>query len=251
MTTRPPSRLPERRPAGRPPTLPDDERRARIHAAAETLFVEKGYAATSMDDVARACGMSKKTIYRLFDHKQSLFAAIVDEAIDGLPAHDLGEDASRLDGAALLGRVLLDLATMLLHPRRMAIARLVVAEGPQAPELAESLEARGIVRADAVLADALAALHRRGLIAGPVDDELRDILLGAVVGDLAFMVMAGLAAPPAADVLEARVARVLALVGPALFGRSRTRAGGAVRWRVRASRGRAPAPPGSPAPRGS
>lgn len=221
MTSEPPSRLLERRPAGRPRTLPDDERRTRILAAAEDLFIGKGYAATGMDDVARACGMSKKTIYRLFDHKQALFAAIVDAALDGLPAQDLAEDAPCLDAEALLRRVLLDLATMLLHPRRMALARLVIAEAPQAPELARSLEARGIVRAEAVLADALAALDRRGLIAGPVDGELRDVLLGAVLGDLAFMAMAGIAAPPTAAALEARVARVLALVGPALFGTGR------------------------------
>jgi len=217
MTRDPPSHLLERRAAGRPRTLSDDARRARIRAAAEDLFVDKGYAATSMDDVARACGMSKKTIYRLFDHKQTLFAAIVDAAIDDLPDHELAGDEAGPDGAAFLGRVLTDLATMLLHPRRMALARLVIAEGPQSPELAQSLEAHGIARADAVLSDALAALDARGAIVGPADPDLRDVLLSAVVGDMALMAMVGVAPLPTPADVERRVARVLALVGPALF----------------------------------
>ena len=55
---------------GRPRLLDETTRRDRLVAAAEHVFVEMGYGAASMDDIARRAGMSKKTIYQVFETKQ-------------------------------------------------------------------------------------------------------------------------------------------------------------------------------------
>ena len=55
-------------------------RRERLIAAAEHVFVEMGYGAASMDGIARRAGMSKKTIYQVFETKQDLFAAVIESA---------------------------------------------------------------------------------------------------------------------------------------------------------------------------
>ena len=49
------------------------ERPAELLAAALELFVEHGYAATRLEDVARAAGVSKGTLYLYFDSKEALF----------------------------------------------------------------------------------------------------------------------------------------------------------------------------------
>ena len=48
-------------------------------AAALDLFVERGYAATRLDDVAARGGVSKGTLYLYFDNKEELFKAVVRE----------------------------------------------------------------------------------------------------------------------------------------------------------------------------
>ena len=52
--------------------------RERILQRAEELFLQGGYAAVSIRDIARACGMSNAAIYHHFAGKEALFLAILD-----------------------------------------------------------------------------------------------------------------------------------------------------------------------------
>lgn len=52
-------------------------RRDAIVAAAETLFVEKGFDAASMDEVAKRAEFTKRTLYQYFPSKEDLYAAAV------------------------------------------------------------------------------------------------------------------------------------------------------------------------------
>ena len=67
---------------GRPCQIAEPERRQLLLDAAESVFVELGYSSASMDDIAHRAGMSKKTLYRLFETKEALFAAVIGSAID-------------------------------------------------------------------------------------------------------------------------------------------------------------------------
>ncbi len=58
-----------------------DARPAELAAAALALFVEKGFAATRLDDVASRAGVSKGTLYLYFDSKEALFRAVIEESI--------------------------------------------------------------------------------------------------------------------------------------------------------------------------
>ncbi len=58
--------------------------RDRIQAAAITLFTRKGFAATSVQDIAGKAGISTGLMYRHYRTKDDLFGAIVDQAADGL-----------------------------------------------------------------------------------------------------------------------------------------------------------------------
>jgi len=50
-------------------------------AAALSLFVEKGFAATRLDEVAARAGVSKGTLYLYYDSKEALFIAVIREGI--------------------------------------------------------------------------------------------------------------------------------------------------------------------------
>lgn len=60
-----------------------DERRKEILEAALAAFLETGFDKTSMDDVVRATGLSKGTIYWYFKNKQELYVALMEYVIDG------------------------------------------------------------------------------------------------------------------------------------------------------------------------
>src|SRR2546430_3104690 len=58
-----------------------EARPGEIVAAALELFVERGFAATKLADVARRAGVTKGTVYLYFDGKEALFKAVVRETI--------------------------------------------------------------------------------------------------------------------------------------------------------------------------
>src|SRR5688572_19924293 len=59
------------------------ETRRRIRTAAEALFVERGWSSTSMDDIAKAAGVSRQTVFTAFGSKAGLLKEVCDVALAG------------------------------------------------------------------------------------------------------------------------------------------------------------------------
>src|ERR1700684_4437387 len=57
----------------------DGAKRRQIVEGARSIFLAQGFDAASMNDIARASGVSKGTLYVYFENKEQLFAAIVQE----------------------------------------------------------------------------------------------------------------------------------------------------------------------------
>lgn len=71
--------------ATRPRQLLDrSARRETILYGAAAAFASKGYAATSMEDVAAAAGITKLIVYRHFESKEALYAAVLERVADQL-----------------------------------------------------------------------------------------------------------------------------------------------------------------------
>jgi AcrR family transcriptional regulator len=64
--------------------LTAEQRRAAILAAALAVFADNGYHSSSIDDIARAAGISKALIYEHFESKQELYASLLDQEADEL-----------------------------------------------------------------------------------------------------------------------------------------------------------------------
>jgi AcrR family transcriptional regulator len=65
--------------------LPPAERRELILESAGRLFGERGYAHTSLDEIAAAAGVTKPILYRHFDSKKALYLALLERHRDDLP----------------------------------------------------------------------------------------------------------------------------------------------------------------------
>src|ERR1700716_3091160 len=72
----------DRRLRGRPQVRPDCDTRQVIYEAARHEFSNNGYAATSIESVARRAGVSTKTLYRLIPNKAALFEGMVSDRLD-------------------------------------------------------------------------------------------------------------------------------------------------------------------------
>ena len=68
------------------------KRSAIVHAARK-LFLEGGYAKTSMDGIADAAGVGIKTVYRHFENKDDLFSAVMRAACDPSTFDELSGEA--------------------------------------------------------------------------------------------------------------------------------------------------------------
>ncbi|MGH3711093.1 MAG: TetR/AcrR family transcriptional regulator [Pseudonocardiaceae bacterium] len=64
--------------------MPRDERRAQLLAAATDVFVNNGYYATVMDDIAERAGVSKPVLYQHFPSKLELYLALLERHTDEL-----------------------------------------------------------------------------------------------------------------------------------------------------------------------
>lgn len=69
--------------------LPAAERRAQIERCAAELFAQHGYADTTMEAIATAAGVTKPMLYRHFESKRELFAALIERRRDELAAAPL------------------------------------------------------------------------------------------------------------------------------------------------------------------
>src|SRR6188508_974954 len=64
--------------------MPRSERRAQQLEAAQAVFVQSGYHAAAMDDIADRAGVSKPVLYQHFPGKLELYLALLDTHCDGL-----------------------------------------------------------------------------------------------------------------------------------------------------------------------
>jgi AcrR family transcriptional regulator len=107
-----------------------------IVAVATRLFLEKGYDATSMEEVAAAMGVSKPTIYEDFNGKQVLLEAVVDHAIK---AYDMSWLDAALRDAMPFDAFVDRLADEVWMGRGASanppILQLLLREGPRSPAL--------------------------------------------------------------------------------------------------------------------
>jgi AcrR family transcriptional regulator len=79
-----------------------DDQREMILAQAAQLFARRGYSATSMNQVAEACGLSKATLYHYYRDKYSLLVSIADDHVSRLAALVEDEATLKLEGEARL-----------------------------------------------------------------------------------------------------------------------------------------------------
>ena len=142
---------------------PEDEsaKRRQIVEGARGVFLAQGFDAASMNDIARAAGVSKGTLYVYFKHKEDLFEAIVEQECDAQAEGIFDLDPQDHDVGAVLKRVGIAYVKFLCRPEKASAIRTVIAIADRMPEVGrkfyEAGPAVGIARLSAYLTAQAAA----------------------------------------------------------------------------------------------
>lgn len=124
------------RPGGRPPACEIEERRLHLITVATSLFLSHGYEATSLENIAKAAGASKTTIYRNFGDKADLFRIVFNRFVEPIwptLADVCIEGKSPREVLTAFGQLMI--STTILNADGIALMRLIYREAPRFPEL--------------------------------------------------------------------------------------------------------------------
>jgi AcrR family transcriptional regulator len=152
----------EPRKRGRPKVSSDDDKRAHIVENARRIFLKYGYAGSTTAVVAVEAGVSKQTLYRLFESKEALFAATVS-------AHrrlmlDLPREREDVSIAESLERIFMIDIDEETDAERAGFLQLVFREAGQFPELIDILNREGMLASRQHLTDWLSDRRAEGRI---------------------------------------------------------------------------------------
>ncbi len=153
--------------------------------AASALFVEKGFALTSLSDIIDKAGGSRNTLYGHFGGKEGLFRAMLEEHCARIVDELADVQATgAMDPEEGLTRFGLHIARTFTAPETAAILRILVSEGDRIPDIAESFFRIGPERTTGQLAGYLRDLTGAGRLRIDDPDTAAQLFCGMVVGHL-------------------------------------------------------------------
>ncbi|MFN3388929.1 MAG: TetR/AcrR family transcriptional regulator [Allosphingosinicella sp.] len=172
---------------GQPPPAPRRRRKearpSEIVEAARATFVEHGFAATRVEEIARRAGVSKGTVYLYFPTKEALFEAVVRENV--LPVLDRAATMLAADTetpAPVQLRFLLEtMYRELVGTERKRLLHLIVAEGPRFPWLSEFYHREFVSRGMALLRTVIERGAARGELAPNGLDRFPKIIVAPAI----------------------------------------------------------------------
>ncbi len=145
-----------------------EARPSELLAAALDLFVEKGFAATRAEEVARRAGVSKGTLFLYFPSKEELFKAVVRDSISGhFPVWNAEFEAFSGSTAEMLRQFMVLWWARVGATKASGITKLMMSEASNFPELAAFYQQEVMAPGQALI--------RRILLRGVDSGEFRPI----------------------------------------------------------------------------
>jgi AcrR family transcriptional regulator len=177
-------------------------RMVQLIEAAEHVFLKQGFHTATMSDVAKAAGMSKKTVYQLIPSKAELFAALLAHQEAKMPFPVLTPDRNLRE--VLVEHLRICSAT-LLSPKQIAIIRLIMAEFTHSPELGRLFHQKYVLKTKSKMEGLFIDL---ALEAGVSDADAREfaaMLFGMALGEFILGALVGFKLVPTKAALDRRI----------------------------------------------
>jgi AcrR family transcriptional regulator len=168
---------------GRPDAQETEALNEHLLTTATKLFIEHGYAGTSIEKVAGVAGAGKQTIYRRYQSKEDLFVAVVSTASQVLANAGLESRQRKEDPLISLRDTCRRLFDTINEPDAISVYRILIAEGLRFPNLVERVYQAALEPIYASIQCLLQSAREVGGIRTdiPIDDMQR-LLLGMITG---------------------------------------------------------------------
>lgn len=163
-----------------PATSRGELRRAALLKAAREVFLEKGYATASVEDVVSRVGGSKATLYSYFGSKEGLFDGMICGLCDEIRSQLAIPREVEGDIELTLNRFGRRMLRQFLEPNRIAMHRAIYAEAYKFPQLAERLYESGPQRGAQEFGVFLRRQHEAGVLHCP-DPETAAICFSEMI----------------------------------------------------------------------
>ncbi len=186
--------------------------RDRVLQAALAAFRERGFARTSMLEIATRAQVSKRDLYALFRNKHAVLAECISQRAQSM-RRPLNPDAPVPATREALTAMLIEIGSSIMqgvcHPEVLAMFRLAISESDRAPDIARALDRAGREANHRALTELLGKVQPLGLImpGDPADLAARYFVL--LWGGLLVQLLMRVRNPPNKDAIRAR-ARVAA-----------------------------------------
>ncbi|MDT0509786.1 TetR/AcrR family transcriptional regulator [Novosphingobium sp. MMS21-SN21R] len=168
--------------AGRPTASELEKRKLRVMEVATQLFVERGYAATSLVDIARGAGVATRTLYQHFGDKEAIFRDVI-FARDA----EAALQPPKVQSGDTLYDALMAMATyaytITYREQSIGLMRLMIAESNRFPDFMQSVARTIFANFRSNIERVLEGLAKAGLI--PDENHARsaelfsDLVLGS------------------------------------------------------------------------
>lgn len=129
---------------------------------ARDVFLRDGFEGASVDDIARAAGVSKATLYSYFPDKQQMFMEMACEECLAMAEEATGKVDLSLPPQVVLAPAAEQIVSLLLSPFAQAMFRICVAESDRFPELGRRFYETGPLLGRQRIGDYLRAATARG-----------------------------------------------------------------------------------------
>lgn len=189
----------------------DIGKRNLILDAATDIFMNKGFHATNMDDIARAARMSKLTLYKRFPDKNSLFRAVVERKCQEALPVNLQSQLQGLSPEAIINAFCHAFFDLIMSHDAIRLYRMMMGEAAQSPDMTHMFYEAGPVRVKAMLDDIFKNFREQGYFKNYDCLEARHTLLSLFTGsDIYMRTLLNVGAPPTSKEVKAFVDRTAA-----------------------------------------
>lgn len=158
---------------GRPTREESEALERRLLAVALEVFLDHGYDATTMEAIADAADITKRTLYAKFPDKRALFLAVVPPALADMPHVDEVLDVPDNDLEAALRAIAHGVVARVTDPHAVRLRRLAVREADRFPEFAHTTNMELWFRSVRRVVDLLEEHRRLGNV------EIEDVSMAA------------------------------------------------------------------------
>jgi AcrR family transcriptional regulator len=165
-------------------SLLDDDKARQILDGARRVFLAQGFDGASMNDIARAAGVSKGTIYFHFDSKEALFEALIRAERQQQAEQCCDFDESSPDIAGVLTNLGRSLLTMMMSPEIIAQVRTVIAVAAKFPRIGRAFYETGPKHGFGRLSAYFAKQNEAGRLATPEPDIAAIHFIQLCLGDI-------------------------------------------------------------------